>query len=62
MSLKYEPSSEPQVSDALDNVRALVKHLKPQSCDGTCLEAMGRQMLAVFAMCGAKPSTLNPKP
>eukprot|EP00961_Rhodomonas_salina_P032895 443138-Rhodomonas_salina.3 len=87
-----------QVSDALDNVRALVKHLKPQSCDGACLvrprlspslplslpqnairglvsslrsllyglralvvcldvaagsqEAMGRQMLAVFAMCG----------
>ena len=49
-----------QVSDALDNVRALVKHLKPQSCDGTCLEAMGRQMLAVFAMCGMYITNVHP--
>jgi hypothetical protein len=48
------------VSDALDNVRALVKHLKPQSCDGTCLEAMGRQMLAVFAMCGMYITNVHP--
>lgn len=49
-----------QVSDALDNVRALVKHLKPQSCDGACLEAMGRQMLAVFAMCGMYITNVHP--
>jgi hypothetical protein len=49
-----------QVSDALDNVRALVKHLKPQSCDGSCLEAMGRQMLAVFAMCGMYITNVHP--
>jgi hypothetical protein len=49
-----------QVADALDNVRALVKHLKPQSCDGTCLEAMGRQMLAVFAMCGMYITNVHP--
>lgn len=49
-----------QVSDALDNVRALVKHLKPQSCDGTCLEALGRQMLAVFTMCGMYITNVHP--
>ena len=49
-----------QVSDALDNVRALVKHLKPQSCDGACLEAMGRQMLSVFAMCGMYITNVHP--
>jgi hypothetical protein len=49
-----------QVSDALDNVRALVKHLKPQTCDGTCLEAMGRHMLAVFAMCGMYITNVHP--
>ena len=49
-----------QVSDALDNVRALVKHLKPQSCDGSCLEAMGRQILAVFAMCGMYITNVHP--
>lgn len=48
------------MSDALDNVRALVKHLKPQSCDGGCLEAMGRQMLAVFAMCGMYITNVHP--
>ena len=41
-------------------VRALVKHLKPQSCDGTCLEAMGRQMMAVFAMCGMYITNVHP--
>ena len=49
-----------QVSDALDNVRALVKHLKPQSCDGACLEPMGRQILAVFAMCGMYITNVHP--
>ena len=49
-----------QVSDALENVRALVKHLKPQTCDGSCVEAMGRHMLAVFAMCGMYITNVHP--
>eukprot|EP00960_Hanusia_phi_P045513 757289-Hanusia_phi.AAC.2 len=48
-------------SESVDSeVKALVKHLKPQSCDGTCLEAMGRQMLAVFAMCGMYITNVHP--